>query len=247
VFPASRHPVLAACFHLGILAVIVASISGVAPAVVARNSEGFAAVFLVTVGLQYLRVDLHTGRGSAWAMVMLAGLIITGPLRDDVGLSDSIATLQESFAAAAVLTFYFMRPPGWIDHGHHRGAVTLYVIGGILFVIGAFDAGGRLITDHAETLALVLLLAAYLDYVVGRLLTSRVIWFVAMAAIPVAYTVLNSHGNDVSAATNLWETSLVWLQRTTEAFVAVLLLQLYVELVSIWEMRRGETSVPSLG
>lgn len=244
MFPARRHPFLASFFHLALLAVVVGVSVADFPAIVSKNSEAFAAVFLVSAPLQYLRVDQRTTLGLIWAILMVAGLALTGPFSGHLGLPSSVATHQEAFAAAAILTAYMMYPRGWLDRGHHPGSWPLYVVMGAAYGVGLLGIGGEAIDDYAETIALVLLISFYLDRIVVRSPFIRALWAGLVVMAPVVYTTLNRHGTDISAATDQWEIALVWLQRTTEGFVGVFLLQVYIEAASLWSIaqkrRTGE-------
>lgn len=246
MFEVGENRPLAVVFYVWLLVAYVAVVAGMFPSIVSRNSEGLVGALLVGAALQLVRIDRNVAGSIGWLVFLGAGFTITGPLRDITGWPLSILTLQESFAGVIVVSLYLMWPRDWQHHpGHHRPLGPYYLLLGAAFVAGALNVGGGLLQQHAETLAIGLLVATYFDFVAPGPVWRRMVMYALLIVTPFVYTALNEHGNDVSAAVGVFEVALVYLQRTTEAFVAVLCLALYADADRLVRRRRTADKVMS--
>jgi hypothetical protein len=191
----------------------------------ARNSEGLTLAILLAAWIQYARPRLAD---SAWrwpvTSAVAGGLAAAAVLLVQSDLPSRFRTLNETCAALAVLCActQLRRPiPAWV-----AAAFSLLVLAMIVF-----GSDTTLLTGQAESFA-VLVLAPIGLYVVDRGIldpqasTSAVLryaWYAFLLLAPVVFTVLEygiGVGGPAGDATR-------YAVRTTEAFVGVVLIELY--------------------
>lgn len=195
---------------------------------VAHNSEGFVLALLLAPWIQFVRPRL-AGRAAEWPVTLAAAAAsaAVGVLLVATDLPSRFRTLNEAFLALAALLPYVQvrRPvPRW---------VPVVVSGAALaaIVLGLHEKG---VVDQAETLAVLVLAPVAFDLVDRRVLDPgapagrwRYAWYVFLVAAPLAASV-------AARAT--------YLSRVTEAFVFLLLLEVYLALYRSTPVRTSTRS-----
>jgi len=232
-----RGRVVGIVFYAGLLilmaAILFKLLDDVLPNTLARHigfdSESYTLVLLLAPWIQFVRPRLA---GSSWewpvTLAASAACIVIGVLLYQSDLPSQWKTLNETFLAAGVLIAYLQLhrplPPG----------IPLVIAGGVLAaIIVASDAA--LITDLAEALGVIILLPLAVDVFDRRILNpnaapapaSRYGWWVFLVLAPVVFSVLNRALDDGSAL----DTIARYGVRPQEAFVAVLLIELYFAVI----------------
>lgn len=196
-----------------------------------RNSEAWVAAALLLVDLWW--VDRRTTARSWqwWWLAVVAMAVFTAVVARTLGASDRVVTLQESFAAVVVLSPLVR----WGREGVTRRvalgvagvlAVTCVLVAG--FPVVRLSVVGQAVVDQAETVAMVALALTSLLAVhrwPGRVggLRWRVPWIALLVLAPVAFaTVERVEPGGVRFA-----------QRTTESFLAVLVIVVVVEVLDL--------------
>jgi hypothetical protein len=224
---------LTVAFYAGLVVVLLTvlfapsalQLAGPLGARLARNSEGLTLAVLLAAWIQFARPRLAD---SPWrwpvTFAVAGGLVTTAALLLQSDLPSRFRTLNETCVALAVLcasTQLRRLVPAWIAAGF-----ALLVLASI--VLGSQTA---LLTGQAESFA-VLVLAPIGLYVVDRGIldpqasTSTVLryaWYAFLLLAPVVVTILEygiGIGGPAGDATR-------YAVRTTEAFVGVLLFELY--------------------
>lgn len=195
---------------------------------VAHNSEGFVLALLLAPWIQFVRPRL-AGRAAEWPVTLAAAAAsaAVGVLLVATDLPSRFRTLNEAFLALAALLPYVQvrRPvPRW---------VPVVVSGAALaaIVLGLHEKG---VVDQAETLAVLVLAPVAFDLVDRRVLDPgapagrwRYAWYVFLVAAPLVASVA-ARGT--------------YLSRVTEAFVFLLLLEVYLALYRSTPVRTSTRS-----
>jgi hypothetical protein len=240
---------LPAVFYGG-LALLLASIlfqllAEIAPAPLAsrvgHNSEGYLAALAVAGWIQYARPRL-TGHRREWPVTGLvaAASLTIGLLLLASDLPSRFRTLNETFLALALLLPYLQlrRPLPRLLAG---GVAT-----GFLAVVVAFESTAA-VTDLAETFGILILLPVAFDLVDRGLLDpaartstrSRWLWYAALAVVPIALSVLEYQvGVDGVAGV-----AIRYGVRVTEAFICLLLVELYLAAGLGWTGRPSRSPI----
>lgn len=218
---------------------------------VVRNGEACLFALLTAFDLEVIGADRSAPRRrrALWWSALAAIYLVLGPMAGVLGLPGPIATLAESPLAALVLSVYlhWSRPSVAPEHPLPRRQAAFYVIAVGIPLAGELLVGsnpespvGPWIVETAEVWGFLILAGVWLDVVrpwpfdvrepAARMV--RLAWYAALITVPVLGAILNPHGVDRASAVGIFELGLVWLQRVTEAFVAVFLLSAYAELVS---------------
>lgn len=202
-----------------------------------RNNEAFFFVALVIALLPaWGRASIPLSRLGVAAMA--AFFVVFDAIGPSTGLPIWVITLNESLLGAVVLFAYL------VFSGYRRPQTAKWfylvlaavVLAGELPIPGWGDsAPAWWIVNHAEGWGFALLAAIYLDFVrpwpFERDKTAGVVgrgfWYVGIVVTPLLFSALNEHGVDSTAAVGPYESTLVWVQRITEAFVAAVLITVY--------------------
>lgn len=194
---------------------------------VARNNEGYFFALLLAVWIEYARepVSASTRRFAATGIVA-ASLTVAGALLLLDGVPGTLATLNESCFALAVLVPYVQLPrpvPRW------AWAVPVAAV-----VVPLVGAGNEDINLLAELFGLLLLVTLSLDWVdrtilepsVSRRLVGVVAWMAVVSAAAVTFHALRPAQPD-----GVVDEVLLYLSRMVEVAVAVLILHLYFSIL----------------
>jgi hypothetical protein len=196
---------------------------------IGHNSEGYLAAVVVAAWIQYVRPRL-TGHRREWPVTALVAAVSLG-----IGLAliasdlpSRWRTLNETFLALAVLLPYLQvrRPlPRALPGG---------IAAGLLVVVIAFESTAA-VTDLAETFGLLILAPLAFDLVDREILDPRartagrvrLLWLAALVVVPVVLSVLEYKvGVD-----GVLGVAVRYGVRVTEAFVCLLLVEVYLALV----------------
>ena len=239
---------LPAVFYGG-LALLLASIlvqllAEIAPAPVAtrvaHNSEGYLAALVIAGWIQYARPRL-TGRRGEWPVTGLvaAAALTIGLLLLATDLPSRFRTLNETFLALALLLPYLQlrRPLPRVLAGG--------VAAGFLVVVVVFESTAA-VTDLAETFGILILPPVAYDLVDRGLLDpdartsarSRSLWYAALVLVPVTLSVLEYQVGVHGVA----GVAIRYGVRVTEAFVCLLLVELYLAVGLGWTGRPSPRS-----
>lgn len=216
----------------GILLEAVAVLPGPLAVRLAHNSEGFLAALAVAGWIQFARPRLSsTGRerlvtGLAAVACLAAGLALLA-----THLPGRFRTLNETFLALALLLPYLQlrRPlPRPLAAGLSAG----------LFVVVVLFESTAAVTDLAETVGLLILAPIGFDLVDRGILDrraptsarARTLWYVALAALPVVFSVLQYR----VGLTGVPGVAVRYAVRVTEAFVCMLLVDVYFAVLLGW-------------
>jgi hypothetical protein len=199
---------------------------------VGHNSEGYLAALVVAAWIQYVRPRL-TGQRREWLVTgaVAAVSLAVGLLLIASDLPSRWRTLNETFLALALLLPYLQlrRPvPRLLAGG---------IAAGLFVVVVAFESTAA-VTDLAETFGLLILAPIAFDLVDRGILDraattsprSRWLWYGALVLVPVALSVLEYqvgvHG--------VLGVAIRYGVRVTEAFVGLLLVELYLAVGLGW-------------
>ncbi len=230
----TRARIVPVAFYVAVVAAIAGVLLELFPVVlpegiatrIAHNSEGLVLALLLAVWIQYARPRL-ADEPRQWrltALVAVACLAIgIALLLSD--LPSRFRTLNETFLAAALLLPYLQvrRPlPRRVAAGLSLGVLALVVL---------FNRTGA-VTDLAETLGVLVLAPVAFDLVDRRILDpsarngwrQRVGWYAFLVVAPILLAVLQYQ---VGLA-GLPGEAVRYGVRITEAFVCLLLVELYL-------------------
>ena len=236
----------------GGLALVLASIvfqwlSRIAPDAVAsrvgHNSEGYLAALAVAAWIQYARPRL-TGHRREWLVTGLVAAVSLG-----IGLAlvasdlpSRWRTLNETFLALALLLPYLqLRRP-------LPRALAGGIAAGLFVVVVAFESTAA-VTDLAETFGLLILAPVAFDLVDRGILDpgarpgrrARLLWLAALVVVPVVLSVLEYQvGVD-----GVLGVAVRYGVRVTEAFVCLLLVEVYLGAVALARPGRHRAAEPS--
>lgn len=192
---------------------------------IARNSEGITAAIVVGLWVQFARPRLH---GSRWewpltAAASLGFLTVALVFYHAGSWPTRVTTLNETlFALVAVIPF--------VQASRRHPRPALAVSGAVLAVI-LFGQGLDLVTNMAETLAILLLVPVGLDFIDRGILdpdgpTRRAVrygWYLFLIAAPLAFHVLQYRMDSTG-----WLGDIVqYGVRLNEAFIFMLLFEAY--------------------
>jgi hypothetical protein len=229
----SSRSAIAVTFYAALVLVIAGVLLAVFPLFlpdgfasrIGHNSEGLVLALVVAAWVQFQRPRLTAGRRE-WAVTGVAAAILLA-LGVALLLSDlpsRFRTLNETFLALALLIPYLqLRRP-------LSRRVVWGAAGVILLVVVLFNRSAA-VTDLAETLGVLLLAPLAFDVVDRGILdpgaaTSprlRRTWYALLIAAPVCFSVLEYRiGVD-----GLLGEAVRYAVRITEAFVCLLLVELY--------------------
>lgn len=193
---------------------------------ISRNSEGILLVLILAAWIQGVRPRLR-GTAREWPVTLAVGAasLAVGLLLFFTDPINQVKTLNETFLAAALLVPYVQlaRPlPRWVPYA---AAVVILVV----VLVGNENAT---ITLMAEALGALMMTTIALDVVDRGILdplarTSvalRVAWYAFLLAGPVIFW-QTDNGAGVDGGLG---TFLVYAGRTTEVFLCLLALQLYL-------------------
>jgi len=229
-----RREFLASAYYAVLVVLLALAVTGTLRSVIpgpvgkhlAEDSEGLLLALLLPLWIQFVRPRLRGSRRE-WFVTALAvaaclavGLWLFGGAQ---GVPSRIYTLNETFLALAVLLPYVqLRRP-------LPAAVPLGLSGGVLLVV-LVASGTTLITDLAETLAMLVLVPLGLDVVDRAVLDLRRwtpelwrwAWYAFLVLAPACFALLYDAvgGNFLRYAV-----------RVQEAFVGLLLIELYFTFV----------------
>ena len=221
---------MGAAFHGALVVVLAGIVLGVWPAVLphaiaarlGHNSEGFLLALLLTPWIQFARPRL-AGTARQWPVTGAAAALCaaTGAFLLVTHLPPVLRTLNEAFLGAALLIPYVQlrRPlPRWAP-------VLLAAVAVAVMVLGERT---HPVTDLAEVLGVLVLAPIGLDLVDRAILDGsarpsprlRSGWYAFLVAAPVLFSVLEYRVGVGGGA-------LRYAVRITEAFVCLLLVELY--------------------
>lgn len=205
---------------------------------ISRNGEAFALCLLVALDLQFVRPAGIRRRRTWWTFLIIAYLVTEW----GGGLPGTVVTLSESFLAALLISVFLalFQPghPGW------RMRWVVPVISLVVVVIGelplaALKGVSPWIMSTAETWGFLLLVAILVGYIasypwpeVSSTRWLKACWLLALIVVPVGVAIINPNGVDSVAAIGPLESSMVWVQRITEAFIAAFLLTGLLEVLA---------------
>lgn len=192
-FVQERASLVRAIYYFGLLALsilvvqsLVASLAGESvAALLRRNSEAYALMFLIPAYWEAIHVDRHGGRTSINKFYLWTGVLFTLSfvLQSDLGknIPAGFKTLSEAFAAALLLSLYFAwsrsRAPfsrGLDPYADERKfRIVYYAVVGTIALIATFrfsrdlfgDTISRLLRLNGETFGAMLIIPLYFDFV----------------------------------------------------------------------------------
>jgi len=193
------------------------------PKHVTRNSEGVLFALVLSAWIQFVRQRLFIGLAALPASLAAGGLcLVLGLVCVNAGLPSSLKTLNEALFALAVLIPYasLKRPLG----------VWWWAVPILAIVIPVAGAGSDQATRLAETFAFLLVIPIALDFADRAILDpSRrrnvmlmVGWLLVVIFVPVLMHVVRPNN-----PRGVVEEVERYLSRTTEAYVAVIVMHLY--------------------
>lgn len=239
-----RQRVLGVVFYAGLVLVLVSVLvevlAEVAPRPIAvrvgHNTEGYLAALTVAAWIQFVRPRLTGGRREWPATGLVAVLsVVVGLLLIAGDLPSRFRTLNETFLALGLLLPYLQlrRPLPRVL----AGAVAAVLFG----LVVAFESTAA-VTDLAETVGLLILAPIGVDLVDRGILDrdartsprARWAWYAALVAVPVALSVLEYQ----VGVNGVLGVAVRYGVRVTEAFVCLLLVELYLAVGLGWTGRR---------
>lgn len=222
--------IMGAVFYGGLVVVLGGILAGLWPALlppaisvrVGHNSEGFLLALLLAPWIQFVRPRL-AGTAREWPVTAAVAAVCAalGVFLLVTDLPSRVRTLNEAFLAAALLIPYVqLRRP-------LRTSVAGAITAGTLAVM-VFGERTQSVTDLAEVLGVLLLAPIALDLVDRAILDGsarpsprlRSGWYAFLVAAPVLFSVLEYRVGVGGGA-------LRYAVRITEAFVCLLLVELY--------------------
>lgn len=197
---------------------------------ISRNSEAFTLCLLVSLDLQFVFGSRPSRRPLWWAFLAAAYLVTE--FAD--GLPGTVVTLSESFLGALLISVFFavFEPgtPRWRWRWLAPALGLSVVLVGEL-PLATFERVSPWIVLKAETWGFVMLIAILVSYLssypwpeVRPTAKSRAVWILTIIVLPLFIAAINPHGVDSVAAIGPIESSMVWIQRITESFIAAVLL-----------------------
>ncbi len=236
VAPTQRRSAVSLTFYLVLSLVLLSVIFKVLPHLlphaiatrISHNSEGYAGALILAPWIQYVRPRL-TGTAREWPVTIAVGvaLFAVGLLLALTHLPSSIKTLNEAFFAMGFVVPYVQLPrplPRRLAAALSAAVLAVIVIGHRTTVV----------TKIAETFGIFVLIPVGLDLVDRGILEPRARtstplrygWYALLVAAPIAFSLLqykiHDHG-ELEVATR-------YAVRVTEAFVLMLLVELYFTL-----------------
>lgn len=210
-----------------------------------RNSEAWVAAALLLVDLWWIPRELSSRRWLAWWGVLVACAVLIMEVAPGMGASDRIITLQESFVGVAVLSPLLR----WGRLGVRRQTVMAVAaaLTSLAVAVAAStrvwgSAVGQVVVDQAETVALAVLVIALVIGVhrwpvsAGRAWL-RVAYLAVLVVAPIGFALVH----------RVEPGGVRFAQRTTESFLAALLVGLVIEAVLLRRSPEGEVSPAPLG
>jgi len=229
--------VLSIVYYLGLTGLFGAVLLGLTPRDVGHNNEAYLTTLLLSLWIQFVRPRLlDTERGWPLTLAAAVGCFAIGVFvlntRTTTAFEGSpfidifpgkIRTLNEPFLTLALLIPYVQlrRPlPSKL-----AAAIAL----GVLAATVAFHRT-VLVTALAETLVMWILAPVGFDLVDRGILdrtarTSlqlRLAWYITLLVLPVAFSAIKS-----TDPTGLFGEAIVFAARTTEAFIFMLIVEMY--------------------
>lgn len=231
-----QRTAVAVIFYAGLVIVLLSVVAKVLPHVlphaiatrIGHNSEGYAAALILAPWIQYVRPRL-LGTAREWPVTLLAGvaLFAVGLFLALTHLPSQVKTLNEAFFAAAFVVPYLQL---------RRPLPRRLAVGLSLAVLAVIVFGHRtaVVTKVAETFAIFLLVPVGFDLVDRGILEPRARtstpvrygWYALLVIAPVVFSLLQYQVHDHGAL----EVATRFAVRTTEAFVLMLLVELYFTL-----------------
>jgi len=229
----NRSTTLTVLFYTSLTAVVAAVLLQALPLLlpealavrIGHNSEGLVLALLLAAWIQFARPRLAgDDRAGRWTALVAAACVVLAVALLLSDLPSRFRTLNETFLAAAILIPYLQ----WRRPLPYRLAVWLPLA--VLAATVAFNRTAP-VTNLAETLGVLLLAPIAFDLVDRAVLderahTSRPVrwaWYVLLVVAPVVFSVLQ-YGIGVDG---LAGEAVRYAVRITEAFVALLLIELY--------------------
>ena len=228
-----NRAVVTVTFYAALVAIIVGILFDVLRLVlpdaiavrIGHNSEGFVLALIVAAWVQFCRPRLSSSRRE-WPLTALAaaGLFAVGVAMLGNEVPPRIHTLNESFLALALLVPYLqLRRP-------LPRRLVWWSATGVLVVIVLFNRTAA-VTDLAEGLAILLLAPLAFDVVDRAILdpgatTSnrlRGAWYALLVLAPLCFSLVEYH----LGVGGLLGEVVRYAVRVTEAFVCLLLVELY--------------------
>ena len=249
----ARNRLATVAFYGGLIALIVAIGSGGLRAAlpgglakaIADNSEAYVAALLISAWIQFVRGRL-AGRPQERAVSLAAAVacFLAGLLLLQLEVPGWLGTLNEALTATAAVILW-VQPARPVD----RRLVVAVVAGLVVFI--ALANRSAFVTDWAEALALVAIVPVGFDLVDRRILDPsaadrlpvRIGWYATLCAVP-----LLVHFMEPRAGSGLAGDALGWMSRVNEAWVAMLLIELYFTVVldRSWRERERSSAAPTL-
>jgi hypothetical protein len=240
----TRGKVLAVVFYGGLLLVLASVLfvilSKIAPHAISirigHNTEGYLAALVAGAWIQYVRPRL-TGHRLEWPVVAVVAvvLIAIGVALIATDLPSRFRTLNEAFLALGLLLPYLqLRRP--LPRALPAAIAIVLFVGVVIFEQTAT------VTDAAETFGILILAPIGFDLVDRGILepaarTSprvRWSWYAALVVVPIVLSVLEYQ----VGVSGVFGTAVRYGVRVTEAFVCLLLLELYFAVGLGWTGRR---------
>lgn len=214
---------------------------------VQRNSEAYVFAVLMILDMEVVAPSGEPARrrwflwlgvlGLAWMATYLGG--------ETLGLSQQVITLNEAIGAVIVASVYLRwsrGPSRSLQPPLVRRQVIFYIAMLALPILGETlprgpdDGIAMQIIDNAELFGFALLAAFLFDIVEkwpsGRWWRgwSRWAWYLILVLVPVLYTAYNPSHEELVEAVGFLDSGIAWLQRVTEAFVAVAIVSVFFDL-----------------
>lgn len=227
-----RRVVVAAAFYVGLVALIIGCVLVLPPVFphwvakrIEHNSEGYVAALLLAAWIQFARPRLRRSAKQWPATLAMATLwLAVGLLLTSLDVPPQVKMLHEAFFALAMLVPYVQL---------RRPLPVRFVVALAICVLAMISVGHRgwLITDLAETWGMLVLASVGFDVVDRGILDPkartfpgpRYLWYALLVAVPIATSVLEYDIGDSGVV----EVITRYASRVTEAFLFVLLVELY--------------------
>lgn len=259
---------LTIAFYVGVATLVLFSywsrLQDLVPAALAprisRNNEGYVFVLVAIIYLAFGHPD-RAGSGAVrafWFGAVVAAFAFTGFVAEAPQVPQTVVTLNEAFLGFLILASY-LELSRHRETGHPIASRRAFFYALVAFIplLGELPIRGWegtafqiWIVDHAEAWGFAIVSAVLVDFIrpwptgVRPSRAISAVWYLALLATPVIVDWLNPHGVDSAAAIGPIESGLVWIQRITEAFVAVFLLTLWFDLRGLAKGRRDSVDRP---